>query len=72
MSFTHNFKMEKYVINNLAQYIKSFHKHLKVIAVWQMNNYVNKMQEKDSKIPMVWEKIKPEVVCKVSVPVRRL
>ena len=42
--------MEKYVINNLAQYIKSFHKQLKVIAVWQMNTYVNKMQEKDSKI----------------------
>lgn len=53
MSFTQNFKMVKYVINNLAQYIKSFHKHLKVIAVQQMNTYVNKMQEKDSKIPMV-------------------
>ena len=30
---------------------------LKVIAVWQVENHVNKMQEKDSKITLVWEKI---------------
>ena len=41
---------------NFAQYTIQT---LKVIAVWQVKNYVNKMQEKDSKITMVWEKIIP-------------
>ena len=41
---------------NFAQFtIQTF----KDIAVWQVKNYVNKMQEKDSKITMVWEKIIP-------------
>ena len=42
---------------NFAQYTIQT---LKVIAVWQVKNYVNKMQEKDSKIIMMWEKIIPE------------
>ena len=32
---------------------------LKLIAVWQVKKYVNKMQEKDSEITIVWEKIIP-------------
>ena len=32
---------------------------LKLIAVWQIKNYVNKMQEEDSEITIVWEKIIP-------------
>ena len=31
---------------------------LKLIAVWQVKNYVNKMQEK-TEITIVWEKIIP-------------
>lgn len=41
---------------NFAQYTIQT---TKVITVWQVKNYVNKMQEKDSKITMVWDKIIP-------------
>ena len=51
--------MEKYVVNNLAQYTESLYKHFKIIAACHINNYINKMQEKGRKITVVSGKINP-------------
>ena len=45
---------------------------LKLIAVWQVKNYVNKMQEK-SEITIVWEKIIPvNGMQNICAPTKRL
>ena len=46
---------------------------LKLIAVWQVKKYVNKMQEKDSEITIVWEKIIPvNGIQNICAPEKRL
>ena len=39
--------MEKYVVNNLAQYTESLYRQFKIIAACHINNYINKMQKKE-------------------------
>ena len=65
--------MEKYVVNNIAQYAESFYKVLSKLLLLATSIIISiKCKRKTEKLLWCERKYTQERVCKISVPERRL